>query len=58
MTKTEELAFKVRVDMDILDLLENEVKKAKKFLKREHTPVNPDRRAAWFAALNEMQGPT
>lgn len=58
MTKAEELDFRVRVDMDLLNLLENEVKRAKKFLKREHMPVNPNRRSAWFAALAKMQGPS
>lgn len=56
MTKTEELAFRVRVDMDLLDMVQNEVTRMRKFLKQEKVPLNPDRRSAAFDALNSLQG--
>lgn len=56
MTKTEELAFRVRVDLDLLDLVQNEVTRMRKFLKQEKMPLNPNRRSAVFEALNIIQG--
>lgn len=56
MTKTEELAFRVRIDLDLLDMVQNEVVKMRKFMKQEKMPLNPDRRSAVFDALNQLQG--
>lgn len=55
MTKTEELALRVRVDMDLLDMCQNEITKMRKFLKQEKTPLNPARRSLVFDALNCLQ---
>jgi hypothetical protein len=57
VTKAETLAFRIRVDLDLLDLVKNEVTKMQKFLKQEKTPLTPDRRSAVFNALAELQGP-
>jgi hypothetical protein len=56
MTRTEELAFRVRVDIELLDLVKNEVVRVRKFLRQEHAPLTPDRRADVFEALNLLQG--
>lgn len=55
MTKTEELSLRVRVDMDLLDMCQNEIVKMRKFLKQEKTPLNPSRRSLVFDALNCLQ---
>lgn len=56
MTKTEELAFRVRVDLDVLDMAKNEITRMRKFLKQERVPLAPDRRMALMKALTELQG--
>lgn len=55
MTKSQELDLKVRVDIDLLDMCQNELRKIKKFVKQEHTPLTPDRRSQVFDALNTLQ---
>jgi hypothetical protein len=56
MTKTQELAFRVRVDVELLDQVQNEVSRMRKFVKQERAPLSPNRRSAVLYALNRLQG--